>query len=141
MKEEKKKQKLLQKKYKLQNTDKITRYHEKWWENKINSEAKKAKIKLDTQTKNDYINRWVFGDKSKALTKKNFPDEKVLNWAKTMDKVNFLKFAQQIVAPFENLFLELGAKVLTNVDNLISASPEAAVITSDFLNYKFVIFF
>ena len=117
----------LQKKYKLQNTDKITRYHEKWWENKIDSEAKKAKISLDTQTKNDYINRWVFGDKSKALTKKNFPDEKVLNWAKTMDKVNFLKFAQQNVEPFENLFLELGAKVLTNVDNLISASPEAAV--------------
>ena len=117
----------LQKKYKLQNTDKITRYHEKWWENKIDSEAKKAKISLDTQTKNDYINRWVFGDKSKALNKKNFPDEKVLNWAKTMDKVNFLKFAQQNVEPFENLFLELGAKVLTNVDNLISASPEAAV--------------
>jgi hypothetical protein len=117
----------LQKKYKLKNTDKITRYHEKWWENKINSEAKKAKISLDTQTKNDYINRWVFGDKSKALTKKNFPDEKVLNWAKTMDKVNFLKFAQQNVEPFENLFLELGAKVLTNVENLISASPEAAV--------------
>ena len=117
----------LQKKYKLQNTDKITRYHEKWWENKIDSEAKKAKISLDRQTKNDYINRWVFGDKSKALTKKNFPDEKVLNWAKTMDKVNFLKFAQQNVEPFENLFLELGAKVLTNVDNLISASPEAAV--------------
>jgi len=117
----------LQKKYKLKNTDKITRYHEKWWENKIDSEAKKAKISLDTQTKNDYINRWVFGDKSKALTKKNFPDEKVLNWAKTMDKVNFLKFAQQNVEPFENLFLELGAKVLTNVENLISASPEAAV--------------
>ena len=117
----------LQKKYKLKNTDKITRYHEKWWENKIDSEAKKAKISLDTQTKNDYINRWVFGDKSKALTKKNFPDEKVLNWAKTMDKVNFLKFAQQNVEPFENLFLELGAKVLTNVENLISASPEAAI--------------
>ena len=117
----------LQKKYKLKNTDKITRYHEKWWENKIDSEAKKAKISLDRQTKNDYINRWVFGDKSKTLNKKNFPDEKVLNWAKTMDKVNFLKFAQQNVEPFENLFLELGAKVLTNVENLISASPEAAV--------------
>ena len=117
----------LQKKYKLTNTDKITRYHEKWWENKIDSESKKAKISLDRQTKNDYINRWVFGDKSKALNKKNFPDEKVLNWAKTMDKVNFLKFAQQNVEPFENLFLELGAKVLTNVDNLISASPDSAV--------------
>jgi len=38
-----------------------------------------------------------------------------------------LKFAQQNVEPFENLFLELGAKVLTNVENLISASPEAAI--------------
>ena len=44
-----------------------------------------------------------------------------------MDKINFNKFAQQNVAPFEDLFLELGAKVLTNVDNLISASPEDSV--------------
>jgi hypothetical protein len=44
-----------------------------------------------------------------------------------MDKQNFNKFAQQNVAPFEDLFLELGAKVLTNVENLISASPDAAV--------------
>ena len=117
----------LQKKYKLSNGDKVTRYHEKWWENKIETEAKKAKIKLDKQTKNDYISRWVFGNKSKALNKKNYPDEKILNWAKKMDKVNFVKFAQQNIEPFENLFLELGAKVLMNVENLISASPEKAV--------------
>ena len=117
----------LQKKYKLTNRDKITRYHEKWWENKIETEAKKAKIKLDTQTKNDYISRWVFGNKTKALNKKNYPDEKILNWAKKMDKVNFVKFAQQNIEPFETLFLELGAKVLMNVENLISASPEKAV--------------
>ena len=117
----------LQKKYKLSNGDKVTRYHEKWWEDKIETEAKKAKIKLDKQTKNDYISRWVFGNKSKALNKKNYPDEKILNWAKKMDKVNFVKFAQQNIEPFENLFLELGAKVLMNVENLISASPEKAV--------------
>ena len=117
----------LQKKYKLTNRDKVARYHEKWWENKIETESKKAKIKLDKQTKNDYINRWVFGDKSKVLNKKNYPDEKILNWAKKMDKVNFVKFAQQNIEPFENLFLELGAKVLMNVENLISASPEKAV--------------
>ena len=117
----------LQKKYKLSNGDKVTRYHEKWWENKIETEAKKAKIKLDKQTKNDYISRWVFGNKSKTLNKKNYPDEKILNWAKKMDKVNFVKFAQQNIEPFENLFLELGAKVLMNVENLISASPEKAV--------------
>ena len=117
----------LQKKYKLTNRDKVARYHEKWWENKIETESKKAKIKLDKQTKNDYINRWVFGDKSKVLNKKNYPDEKILNWAKKMDKVNFVKFAQQNIEPFETLFLELGAKVLMNVENLISASPEKAV--------------
>jgi len=117
----------LQKKYKLTNRDKIARYHEKWWENKIEIEAKKAKINIDKQTKNDYISRWVFGDKSKALNKKNYPDEKILNWAKKMDKVNFVKFAQQNIEPFETLFLELGAKVLMNVENLISVSPEKAV--------------
>ena len=117
----------LQKKYKLTNRDKVARYHEKWWEDKIETEAKKAKIKLDKQTKNDYISRWVFGNKSKVLNKKNYPDEKILNWAKKMDKVNFVKFAQQNIEPFENLFLELGAKVLMNVENLISASPEKAV--------------
>ena len=117
----------LQKKYGLSNTDKITRYHEKWWLNKINAEARKARITLDKSTKNDLINRWVFGNKSKALNSKNFKDEKILDWAKKLDKQNFNKFAQQNVAPFEDLFLELGAKVLTNVENLISASPDAAV--------------
>ena len=117
----------LQKKFKLTNSDKITRYHEKWWLNKINKEAKKARIDLDKQTKNALINRWVFGDKSKSLNKKNFDNEKVLNWAKKIDKQNFKSFAQQNIAPFEDLFLELGAKVLTNVENLISASPDAAI--------------
>ena len=117
----------LQKKYGLGNTDKITRYHEMWWLNKINAEARKSKIKLDKPTKIALINRWVFGDKSKALNKKNFENEKVLDWAKKMDKINFNKFAQQNVAPFEDLFLELGAKVLTNVSNLIAASPDESV--------------
>ena len=117
----------LQKKYGLSNNDKVTRYHEMWWLNKINAEARKSKIKLDKQTKNDLINRWVFGNKSKALNSKNFTNEKVLAWAKKLDKQNFNKFAQQNIAPFEDLFLELGAKVLTNVDNLISASPENSV--------------
>ena len=117
----------LQKKYGLSNSDKVTRYHEMWWLNKINAEARKAKIKLDKQTKIALINRWVFGNKSKALNSKNFENEKVLAWAKKMDKQNFNKFAQQNIAPFEDLFLELGAKVLINVDNLISASPENSV--------------
>ena len=117
----------LQKRYGLGNTDKITRYHEKWWENKIASEAKKSKISLDKQTKNALISRWVFGNKSKPLNSKNFKDEKVLDWAKKMDKINFNKFAQQNIAPFENLFLELGAKVLTNIENFISVSPEDSV--------------
>ena len=117
----------LQKKYGLSNNDKVTRYHEMWWLNKINAEARKAKIKLDKQTKIALINRWVFGNKSKALNSKNFTNEKVLAWAKKLDKQNFNKFAQQNIAPFEDLFLELGAKVLTNVDNLISASPESSV--------------
>ena len=117
----------LQKQYGLSNNDKVTRYHEMWWLNKINAEARKAKIKLDKKTKNVLINRWVFGNKSTALNSKNFTNEKVLAWAKKLDKQNFNKFAQQNIAPFEDLFLELGAKVLTNVDNLISASPESSV--------------
>ena len=117
----------LQKKYGLSNNDKVTRYHEMWWLNKINAEARKAKIKLDKKTKNVLINRWVFGNKSTALNSKNFTNEKVLAWAKKLDKQNFNKFAQQNIAPFEDLFLELGAKVLTNVENLISASPENSV--------------
>ena len=117
----------LQKKYGLSNNDKVTRYHEMWWLNKINAEARKSKIKLDKKTKIALINRWVFGNKSKALNSKNFTNEKVLAWAKKLDKQNFNKFAQQNIAPFEDLFLELGAKVLTNVDNLISASPESSV--------------
>ena len=44
-----------------------------------------------------------------------------------MDKEDYQKLFKMNIAPFERLFLELGARVLKNVQNYIAASPEKSV--------------
>ena len=115
----------LRTKYRLGKNARIIKYHEAWWEEKIDKAFKSAT--LPAGTRNGLIRRWVYGDKSYVLTKNNIKDEKVLEKAKKMDKEDYLKLFKQNIEPFEKLFLELGARVLQNVHNYIAASPEKSV--------------
>jgi len=115
----------LRTKFGLSKNARVVKYHEAWWEDRIDKSFKGAT--LPASTRKGLLRRWVYGDKSYGLTSKNIKDEKVLEKAKKIDKEDYQKLFKKNIEPFEMLFLELGARVLKNVENYISASPEKSV--------------
>jgi gas vesicle protein len=75
------------------------------------------------------VKRWAFFDKSYAIRnlKKDVRDEKFLDWVTKYDKQNHANQVKENMRPFESLFLELGAEILQNVSDLLTANPEDAV--------------
>ena len=117
----------LQKKYGLGNKDNLLQYHRKFWLQMVEKEARKSRVKLSRDLKVKLVKRFAEGDKSFALSKANLKDEKIYNFASKLDKVDSKGLFQKNVAPFENVFLSLGAEVLENAKNFIAVSPAKGV--------------
>jgi hypothetical protein len=114
----------LQSKFKLKDTDGVAEYHQAWWMDFVN---KKSPSKLDNKTLMGLVKRWAFYDKSFRLDKKNITDEKTLEWAKGIDKNDHAKMAKDNIRPFEDIFLGVGAEVLSFMSSALTANPNAAV--------------
>ena len=114
----------LQKKFKLKDNDGIADYHQAFWMDFVN---KKSPSKLDNKTLMGLVKRWAFYDKSFRLDKKNITDEKTLEWAKGIDKNDHAKMAKDNIRPFENIFLGLGAEVLSFMSSALTVNPDKAV--------------
>ena len=114
----------LQKKFKLKDTDGIADYHQAFWMDFVN---KKSPSKLDNKTLMGLVKRWAFYDKSFRLDKKNITDEKTLEWAKGIDKNDHAKMAKDNIRPFEDIFLGLGAEVLSFMSSALTVNPDKAV--------------
>ena len=114
----------LQSKFKLKDNDGIADYHQAWWMDFVN---KKSPSKLDNKTLMGLVKRWAFYDKSFRLDKKNITDEKTLEWAKGIDKNDHAKMAKDNIRPFENIFLGLGAEVLSFMSSALTVNPDKAV--------------
>jgi hypothetical protein len=71
------------------------------------------------------INRWAFGDKSFRLN--TITDKDAQKWAIDNDKVNVAKQQKDNIRPFEEIFLGVGADVLSFMDSVLTANPNAAV--------------
>jgi len=114
----------LQSKFKLKDNDGIADYHQAFWMDFVN---KKSPSKLDNKTLMGLVKRWAFYDKSFRLDKKNLSDEKTLEWAKGIDKNDHAKMAKDNIRPFENIFLGLGAEVLSFMSSALTVNPDKAV--------------
>ena len=114
----------LQSKFKLKDNDGIADYHQAWWMDFVN---KKSPSKLDNKTLMGLVKRWAFYDKSFRLDKKNITDEKTLEWAKGIDKNDHAKMAKDNIRPFEDIFLGLGAEVLSFMSSALTVNPDKAV--------------
>ena len=114
----------LQSKFKLKDTDGIADYHQAFWMDFVN---KKSPSKLDNRTLMGLVKRWAFYDKSFRLDKKNFSDEKTLEWAKGIDKNDHAKIAKDNIRPFEDIFLGIGADILSFMSSVLAANPDKAV--------------
>jgi hypothetical protein len=73
--------------------------------------------------------RWAFFDKSYKVSniKKDIDNDKFLDWALTFDKKDHKKWVSQNMMPFERLFFELGAEILSNMSGFLAANPDDAV--------------
>jgi hypothetical protein len=111
----------LENKYKLQDADPVSKYHEMWWTELI----EKTFPHIDAIDRAGLVQRWAFADK-KALNlndlKKKMSKDEYVAFQK-FDKEDAAKKYKENILPFENLFLELGSVVLKNVSNLLVANP------------------
>ena len=114
----------LQKQFNLKDTDGVAEYHQKWWENYVDT---KSPSTLDNKTKMGLVKRWAFYDKSFRLDSKNITDVKTLAWAQGVDKNDHAKIAKDNIRPFEDIFLGVGAEVLSFMSSVLTANPDAAV--------------
>ena len=113
---------LLQRQFKLKDSDELVMWHQKWWEGKIEQTIPYATddIKLGL------LKRWAYFDKSFRMNSKNIPDPEILQMAKDFDKQDFKVQNKHNVYNFEKIFLELGVEILHNISDYLSVVPTDA---------------
>ena len=116
--------KKIQNEFKLKDSDGVADYHQAWWEHWI---TKNSPSKLDKSELEGLTRRWAFLEKKFRLDKKTISDPKVLEWAKNVDKQDHAKLSKDNLRKFEDIFLGVGAEVLSFMSSILAANPEAAV--------------
>ena len=110
----------LQNEFKLSDSDGVADYHQAWWTDFVEKKAKK----LDYQQKIGLVKRWAFGDKSFRIAE--ITDDKLRAWAEQTDKQDQQKISKQNLMRFEEIFLGVGADVLSFMESVLTANPDSA---------------
>jgi hypothetical protein len=110
----------LQSEFGLSDNDGVADYHQAWWTKFVEKSAKK----LDTQEKIGLVKRWAFGDKSFRIN--TIQDTKLRAWAEQTDKQDQQKISKQNLMRFEEIFLGVGADVLSFMSSVLTANPDTA---------------
>jgi hypothetical protein len=110
----------LQSEFGLADSDGVADYHQAWWTNFVEKGAKK----LDAQQKIGLIKRWAFLDKSFRIG--DIKDDKIRAWAEQTDKQDQQKISKQNLMKFEEIFLGVGADVLSFMTSVLTANPAEA---------------
>jgi hypothetical protein len=110
----------LQSEFALSDNDGVAEYHQAWWTKFVEKGGKK----LDTQEKIGLVKRWAFGDKSFRIN--TIQDAKLRAWAEQIDKQDQQKISKQNLMRFEEIFLGVGADVLSFMSSVLTANPDSA---------------
>jgi hypothetical protein len=110
----------LQSEFGLSDKSGVADYHQAWWTNFVDKNAKG----LDAQQKIGLVKRWAFGDKSFRIA--DIKDPKMQKWADSTDKTDQAKISKQNLMRFEEIFLGVGADVLSFMDSVLTAKPADA---------------
>ena len=114
----------LQSEFKLKDSDGVADYHQAWWENWVDNNSPKT---LTNKEKMGLVKRWAFMDKSFRLDNKNIESDEVLEWAKKIDKQDQSKMAKDNIRKFEDIFLGVGAEVLSFMSSVLTVNPDSAL--------------
>jgi hypothetical protein len=110
----------LQSEFGLADNQGVAEYHQAWWTNFVNKNAKG----LDGLQKIGLVKRWAFLDKTFRI--KDIKDDKIRAWAEQTDKQDQQKISKQNLMKFEEVFLGVGADVLSFMSSVLTANPDAA---------------
>ena len=110
----------LQSEFGLTDKNGVADYHQAWWRQFIDKNAPS----LDEQQKIGLVKRWAFGDKSFRLA--DIKDAKLKAWADITDKKDQAKITKDNLLKFEEIFLGVGADVLSFMTSVLTANPDAA---------------
>ena len=117
--------------YALDDSDTLSLYHQMFWQEWImNGAYQNGYSKITNAQLIKLMSRWAFGDKSYAIRhmKKEFAKhQKFLDWVLATDKQDVVKKQKQNMKPFEVLFFQLGAEILSNVSDFLAVNPSKAV--------------
>jgi hypothetical protein len=109
----------LQKEFGLNDGSGVQDYHQAWWSNWID---KNAPSKLDATVKEALVKRWAFLDKSFRLN--TIKDPELRQWTEKIDKLDQQKISKQNLMRFEEIFLGVGADVLSFMTSVLVANPD-----------------
>jgi hypothetical protein len=111
----------LQSEFGLSDKDGVAEYHYAWWMKFVNN-SKKNLTKLE---KEGLARRWAFDNKSFGI--KSITDEDARKWADGVDKDAKDKIMKGNVRKFEDIFLGVGAEVLSFMSSVLTAQPDKAL--------------
>jgi len=111
----------LQNEFGLSDSDGVEDYHQAWWEEWID---KNSPVELTPDQRTGLVKRWAFLDKSYKLT--NIKEPRLKQWAEKIDKIDQQKISKQNIMKFEEIFLGVGAAVLSFMKSVLTVNPETA---------------
>ena len=119
----------LQSQYALKDNDTLGLYHQRFWEEFIFNAAKQFKYKIPANVLKRLTMRWAFFDKSYSVRdmKATIKNDKFLDWTLTTDKLDHARMVKENMKPFEELFFEVGAEIMKNMDGWLAVNPAKSV--------------
>jgi hypothetical protein len=110
----------LQSEFGLKDNDGVADYHQAWWNNYIDKNSKG----LTKDQKEGLIKRWAFNDKGFRIA--SIEDTALRAWADKIEKTDLAKISKENTIKFEEIFLGVGADVLSFMESVLTADPKAA---------------
>jgi hypothetical protein len=111
----------LQSEFGLTDKDGVADYHQAWWENFVDN----SKKKISALEKAGLVKRWAFDNKSMRVG--DIKDEKARAWAEGIDKGPKTTIMSGNLRKFEDIFLGVGAEVLSFMGSVLTAQPDKAL--------------
>lgn len=99
----------------------IAEYHYAWWMKFVNN----SKKNLSELEKDGLARRWAFDNKAFGI--KSITDEDAKKWADGVDKDAKDKIMKGNIRKFEDIFLGVGAEVLSFMSSVLTVQPDKAL--------------
>ena len=121
----------LQNIYRLKDSDSLSLYHQHFWLEYILNGANATDFpNIQDNILYPLMKRWAFSDKSFTMNQINkLKDDhpKFVEWVRSTEKLDHQAMLKKNMIPFEQIFFGVGAEILANASNFLSANPDKTI--------------